>query len=72
MNEHRRTPTVTVNGRDYRFPPLPTVVVCIDGSEPGYIEKGDRGRACAQSRPAHEDGDASSREFRHSELHQPQ
>jgi phosphonoacetate hydrolase len=38
MNEHRRTPTVTVNGRDYRFPPLPTVVVCIDGSEPGYIE----------------------------------
>jgi phosphonoacetate hydrolase len=35
MNEHRRTPTVTVNGRDYRFPQLPTVVVCIDGSEPG-------------------------------------
>ncbi len=39
MNEHRRISTVTVNGRDYRFPPLPTVVVCIDGSEPGYIEK---------------------------------
>ncbi|PSC03623.1 phosphonoacetate hydrolase [Alsobacter soli] len=32
------TRTVTANGRDYRFPRRPTVVVCIDGSEPGYIE----------------------------------
>src|SRR3954467_11115696 len=31
--------TVTANGRSYRFPQEPTVVVCIDGSEPGYIEK---------------------------------
>jgi phosphonoacetate hydrolase len=30
--------TVTANGRDYRWPRQPTVVVCIDGSEPGYIE----------------------------------
>jgi phosphonoacetate hydrolase len=29
---------VTANGRSYRFPGAPTVVVCIDGSEPGYIE----------------------------------
>src|SRR3954447_23512300 len=29
---------VTANGRSYRFPTTPTVVVCIDGSEPGYIE----------------------------------
>src|SRR5215210_1124964 len=29
---------VTANGREYRFPRTPTVVVCIDGSEPGYIE----------------------------------
>ncbi|TMJ25090.1 MAG: phosphonoacetate hydrolase [Alphaproteobacteria bacterium] len=29
---------VTVNGRTYRLPRQPTVVVCIDGSEPGYIE----------------------------------
>jgi len=29
---------VTCNGRSYRFPRQPTVVVCIDGSEPGYIE----------------------------------
>ena len=29
---------VTVNGRTYRLPLRPTVVVCIDGSEPGYIE----------------------------------
>jgi phosphonoacetate hydrolase len=35
----QRTPTVSVNGRDYRLPKTPTVVVCIDGSEPGYIER---------------------------------
>ncbi len=29
---------VAVNGRRYRFPNEPTVVVCLDGSEPGYIE----------------------------------
>jgi phosphonoacetate hydrolase len=32
------TGSVTVNGRSYRLPGNPTVVVCIDGSEPGYIE----------------------------------
>ena len=31
--------TITVNGRSYRFPKAPTVCVCIDGSEPGYIER---------------------------------
>ncbi len=31
-------PSVSANGRDYRFPRTPTVAVCIDGSEPGYIE----------------------------------
>ena len=35
----QRTPTVAVNGRDYKFPKTPTVAVCIDGSEPGYIER---------------------------------
>ena len=30
--------TVTCNGRSYRWPSAPTLVVCIDGSEPGYIE----------------------------------
>ena len=30
--------SVTCNGREYRYPEQPTVVVCIDGSEPGYIE----------------------------------
>jgi phosphonoacetate hydrolase len=29
---------VTCNGRSYRFPKRPTVVICLDGSEPGYIE----------------------------------
>src|ERR1041384_8495587 len=35
----QRPPTVSVNGRDYKFPKTPTVGVCIDGSEPGYIER---------------------------------
>lgn len=30
---------VEVNGRSYAWPKAPTVVVCLDGSEPGYIEK---------------------------------
>ena len=30
---------VVVNGRSYKKPSAPTVVICIDGSEPGYIEK---------------------------------
>ncbi len=29
---------VIANGREYHFPKASTVVVCIDGSEPGYIE----------------------------------
>lgn len=29
----------SVNGRDYAIPKAPTVVICIDGSEPGYIER---------------------------------
>src|SRR3954449_395139 len=35
----QRTPTVSVNGREYKFPKAPAVVVCLDGSEPGYIER---------------------------------
>ena len=38
MNVQNTRP-VEVNGRTYRFPRQPTVVVCIDGSEPGYIER---------------------------------
>jgi phosphonoacetate hydrolase len=29
---------VSVNGRDYRWPESPTVVICCDGSEPAYME----------------------------------
>jgi phosphonoacetate hydrolase len=39
MMNIQRTPAVSVNGRDYRLPKTPTVAVCIDGSEPGYIER---------------------------------
>ncbi len=31
--------TVSVNGRTYAWPKVTTVVVCIDGSEPEYIER---------------------------------
>ena len=31
-------PTVAVNGRTYRYPKRPVVVVCIDGSEPAYFD----------------------------------
>ncbi|MCM8732470.1 phosphonoacetate hydrolase [Hephaestia sp. GCM10023244] len=30
---------VVVNGRSYRRPEKPVVVICLDGSEPGYIER---------------------------------
>jgi phosphonoacetate hydrolase len=30
---------VSCNGRTYARPQAPTVVICLDGSEPGYIEK---------------------------------
>ncbi len=32
-------PVISVNGRDYNWPDKPCVVVCIDGSEPDYIEQ---------------------------------
>lgn len=35
----RPASTVVVNTRSYRVPERPAVVVCVDGSEPGYIEK---------------------------------
>jgi phosphonoacetate hydrolase len=35
----QRTPTVSVNDREYKYPKAPTIVVCLDGSEPGYIER---------------------------------
>src|SRR5262245_9149279 len=33
------TPLVAVNGRTYRRPDRPLVVVCIDGCEPEYFER---------------------------------
>ena len=33
------TKTITVNDRSYAFPKAPVVVVCIDGSEPDYMEE---------------------------------
>src|ERR1700760_516468 len=35
-----KVPTVQLHGRDYRLPRSPTVVVCIDGFDPSYLEAG--------------------------------
>ncbi len=32
-------PSISVNGRDYAWPDRPLVVICIDGSEPAYMEQ---------------------------------
>jgi phosphonoacetate hydrolase len=39
MNEGFDRVGIQVNGRHYRLPSEPVVVVCVDGSEPGYIER---------------------------------
>jgi phosphonoacetate hydrolase len=39
MTAGRTRGEVACNGRSYAAPKAPTVVVCLDGSEPGYIEK---------------------------------
>src|SRR2546427_2079849 len=36
---------ISVNGRHYRVPDRPAVVVCIDGGEPEYFERGIAARA---------------------------
>ena len=35
--------TLSINGRDYAWPQQPLVVVCIDGSQPEYIEQAIQG-----------------------------
>jgi phosphonoacetate hydrolase len=45
-SDHSHAASVSVNGRSYKMPPVPTIVICIDGSEPGYIERAiEAGRA---------------------------
>ncbi len=40
MNMHVKSGAdVVANGRSYRRPEKPVVVICVDGSEPGYIER---------------------------------
>src|SRR5262249_55872798 len=35
-----RVRTLAVNGRTYRLPTRPVVVVCVDGGDPRYLERG--------------------------------
>jgi hypothetical protein len=67
-----QSPPVLANGRSYAWPAGPTVVVCIDGSEPGYIEEAIARRR-AESRAA--DGETGANllaEIGDAELHQSQ
>src|SRR3546814_20623050 len=46
---------ITVNGRTYAWPAAPVVVVCIDGSEPDYMDRAIMGGHMpwlAEARPA--------------------
>lgn len=36
MTQQQARPEIHSNGRDYQWPDRPLVVICIDGSEPGY------------------------------------
>ena len=38
MSPETPTAAINVNGRNYALPAAPRVVICLDGSEPGYIE----------------------------------
>jgi phosphonoacetate hydrolase len=40
MPKNGDKPTVRVNGVDYRWPKRPLVVVCIDGGDPSYFDRG--------------------------------
>ena len=44
---------ITVNGRSYRKPTAPTVVVCYDGCDPRYISHGVLAGVFPNFRPAH-------------------
>lgn len=42
MEKSIATPSIHLNGVEYAWPHRPVVVVCIDGGDPGYIDRGMR------------------------------
>ena len=42
-NDTVQSNTIEANGRTYAWPKQPVVIVCIDGSEPDYIEEAIKG-----------------------------
>ena len=63
---------VVVNGRTYAWPKVTTVVVCIDGSEPEYIERAIADGIMPNMAAILEKGADLAFGVRHAELHQPQ
>ena len=63
---------VSVNGRTYRTPERPTVVICFDGCDPAYIERGIADGILPTIASFRESGFLRHRRRRDAELHQPQ
>lgn len=42
-------PLIEANGRSYARPPRPVVVICLDGFDPEYLERGIATASCRRS-----------------------
>ena len=64
--------TIELNGRRYRKPQRPTVVICVDGCDPEYIDRGIRGRHLSDNRLFPPGGLSRNGGCRGADLHQPE
>ena len=63
---------VSVNGRRYRAPERPAVVICFDGCDPAYIERGIADGILPTIAAFREERLLRHRRCRRADLHQPQ
>ncbi len=63
---------IEVNGRSYRLPGQPAVVVCVDGCEPDYIAQAVAGGHMPWMKRVLAQGTFGNRRLRRAELHQPE
>ena len=63
---------ITVNGRSYRSPHQPTVVVCVDGCEPDYLAQAVAHGHVPWLKRGARDRHGADRRLRGPELHQPE